>query len=34
MADVKKIVLNGETLEGNYVPADKLQAENDIIVEM
>ena len=31
---VKKIVLNGETLEGNYVPADKLQAENDIIVEM
>ena len=31
---VKKVVLNGEILEGNYIPADKLQAENDIIVEM
>ncbi len=29
---VKEIVLNGEKLEGNYVPADKLSDVNEIIV--
>ncbi len=29
---VKTLVLNGETLEGNLIPADKLQAENKVTV--
>ena len=31
---VKEITLNGEKLDGNYVPADKLAAENKITVVM
>lgn len=31
---VKEITLNGEKLDGNYVPADKLAAENKIVVTM
>ncbi len=31
---VKEIVLNGKKLEGNYVPADRLSAENKITVVM
>ena len=31
---VKSITINGETVEGCYVAADKLQDENEIIVEM
>ena len=31
---VKSITLNGEALEGNYIPADKLKAENEVIVTM
>ena len=27
---VKEIILNGEKLEGNYIPADKLADTNDI----
>lgn len=29
---VSSIVLNGEKLEGNFIPADKLKDENDIVV--
>ena len=29
---VTSIVLNGEKLEGNFIPADKLKDENDIVV--
>ncbi|MCR5584892.1 MAG: N,N'-diacetylchitobiose phosphorylase [Lachnospiraceae bacterium] len=31
---VKKIVLNGECIEGDYIPAAKLKAENEIVCEM
>jgi cellobiose phosphorylase len=31
---VKKLVLNGEPLEGNFIPVDKLAAENQVVVEM
>lgn len=31
---VREIVLNGEKLEGNYIPADKLATENKITVIM
>jgi cellobiose phosphorylase len=31
---VKRLVLNGETLEGNFIPAGKLAAENEVLVEM
>ena len=31
---VKKLVLNGETLEGNFIPAEKLVEENRAVVEM
>ncbi len=31
---VKKLVLNGSPLPGNLIPADKLAAENQVVVEM
>jgi len=31
---VKTLCLNGETLRGNLIPADKLQDVNQVIVEM
>ena len=31
---VKKLVLNGKQLEGNFIPAEKLLAENQVEVEM
>ena len=31
---VKEIVMNGEKLEGNYIPADKLKDVNDIVVTL
>ena len=31
---VRKLVLNGELLEGNFIPAAKLAAENRVVVEM
>ena len=31
---VKKLVLNGEPLAGNFIPAEKLAAENQVSVEM
>jgi cellobiose phosphorylase len=31
---VKRLVLNGEKLEGNFIPAEKLAEENQVIVEM
>jgi cellobiose phosphorylase len=31
---VKRLVLNGETLEGNFIPAGKLSGENRVVVEM
>ena len=31
---VRKLVLNGEPLEGNFIPAGKLAGENRVIVEM
>lgn len=31
---VKKVTLNGETLEGNLISAGKMKAENHVIVEM
>jgi len=31
---VRKLVLNGELLEGNFIPAGKLAGENRVIVEM
>jgi N,N'-diacetylchitobiose phosphorylase len=31
---VKKLVLNGEPLAGNFIPAEKLAAENQVTVEM
>jgi N,N'-diacetylchitobiose phosphorylase len=31
---VKKLVLNGEPLAGNFIPAEKLAAENRVTVEM
>jgi cellobiose phosphorylase len=31
---VKKLVLNGEQLEGNFIPAEKLLEENQVDVEM
>ncbi len=31
---VKKLVLNGERLEGNFIPAENLLAENHVLVEM
>jgi cellobiose phosphorylase len=31
---VKKLVLNGKQLEGNFIPAEKLLAENHVEVEM
>jgi hypothetical protein len=31
---VKKLVLNGAQLEGNFIPARELLAENQVEVEM
>ena len=31
---VKKLVLNGEPLAGNFIPAEKLAADNEVAVEM
>jgi N,N'-diacetylchitobiose phosphorylase len=31
---VRKLVLNGEPLKGNFIPAEKLAAENQVLVEM
>jgi cellobiose phosphorylase len=31
---VKSLVLNGEKLEGNFIPAEKLAGENRVVVEM
>ncbi len=31
---VKKIVLNGEEIDGDYIPASKLKAQNTVICEM
>ena len=31
---VRKLVLNGEPLEGNLIPAAKLGSENQVLVEM
>ena len=31
---VKKLVLNGEPLAGNFIPAEKLAAESQVLVEM
>jgi N,N'-diacetylchitobiose phosphorylase len=31
---VKKLVLNGKQLDGNFIPAEKLLAENQVEVEM
>ena len=31
---MKKLVLNGEPLAGNFIPAEKLAAENEVLVEM
>jgi cellobiose phosphorylase len=31
---VKRLVLNGEKLEGNFIPAGKLAGENRVVVEM
>jgi N,N'-diacetylchitobiose phosphorylase len=31
---VKKITLNGQTIEGNLIPVSKMQKENDVVVEM
>jgi N,N'-diacetylchitobiose phosphorylase len=31
---VKKLVLNGKQLQGNFIPAEKLLAENQVEVEM
>ena len=31
---VKKLALNGEPLAGNFIPAEKLAAENEVLVEM
>ena len=31
---VKSIVLNGTTIEGDYIAADLLQDENQIVVQM
>ena len=31
---VSSILLNGEKLEGNLIPADKLKAENEIFVTL
>lgn len=30
----KKIILNGETIEGNFIPFEKIKEQNEIIVEM
>ncbi len=31
---VKKIILNGEEITGDYIPASKLKAENDVLCVM
>jgi cellobiose phosphorylase len=31
---VKKIVLNGEALENNFIPASKMKEENEVLVTM
>jgi hypothetical protein len=31
---VKKIILNGNILEGNLIPADRMLENNDVLVEM
>ena len=31
---VKKVTLNGEALEGNFISVGKMKAENRVIVEM
>jgi cellobiose phosphorylase len=31
---VKSVTLNGEKLDGNLIPADKLQKENKVVVEL
>ena len=31
---VKKITLNGQTIEGNLIPVSKMQKENEVVVEM
>jgi hypothetical protein len=31
---VVRLVLNGETLEGNRIPASRLNAENDVTVTL
>ncbi len=31
---VKKITLNGQSIEGNLLPASKMKKENDVVVEM
>lgn len=31
---VKKVVLNDEAIEGNFIPVSKMQAENDVLVTM
>ena len=31
---VRSLVLNGEKLEGNFIPAEKLAGENRVVVEM
>lgn len=31
---VKQIILNGETLEGNFIPLDKMKKQNDVIAIM
>jgi hypothetical protein len=30
----KKLTVNGTAVEGNYIPASILKAENDVILEM
>jgi len=31
---VAKLVLNGDALESNFIPVEKLRAENEVLVEM
>jgi len=31
---IKKITLNGQTIEGSLIPVSKMQKENEVVVEM
>ncbi|MCL2225061.1 MAG: N,N'-diacetylchitobiose phosphorylase [Defluviitaleaceae bacterium] len=34
LAGCRKLTLNGKVMDGDYIPADALQAENEVVVEM